>query len=91
MDVTLVKPTIDDHSELREYVKELATMIWQKLGKTEPITFISDPAYEYDVQKRVPSVRKAKELLDFEATTDLSTTLDEVIPWICNQIDLGNI
>lgn len=26
MDVTLVKPTIDDHSELREYVKELATM-----------------------------------------------------------------
>ena len=72
-------------------VKELAAMIWEKLGKTNPISFISDPAYEYDVQKRVPSVEKAKELLGFETTTDLSATLDEVIPWICNQIDLGNI
>lgn len=72
-------------------VKELATMIWQKLGKTNPISFVSDPAFEYDVQKRVPSVEKAKQLLGFEAKTDLSTTLDEVIPWITNQIDLGNI
>ncbi len=72
-------------------VKELATIIWQKLGKTDPIAFVSDPAYEYDVQKRIPSVQKAKEFLGFEATTDLNATLDEVIPWICNQIDLGNI
>lgn len=72
-------------------VKELATMIWEKLGKTTPISFISDPAYSYDVQKRVPSVLKAKEVLGFSADTDLSTTLDEVIPWICNQIELGNI
>jgi len=72
-------------------VIELATMIWEKLGRTSPITFVSDPAFEYDVQKRVPSVEKAKNLLGFEADTDLSTTLDEVIPWICHQIDLGNI
>ena len=72
-------------------VIELATMIWEKLGRTNPITFVSDPAFEYDVQKRVPSVEKAKKLLGFEADTDLSTTLDEVIPWICHQIDLGNI
>lgn len=72
-------------------VKELATMIWEKLGKTNPISFVSDPAYEYDVQKRVPSVQKAKDILGFSADTDLSTILDEVIPWICNQIDLGNI
>ncbi len=72
-------------------VIELATMIWEKLGRTNPISFVSDPAFEYDVQKRVPSVEKAKKLLGFEADTDLSTTLDEVIPWICHQIDLGNI
>ena len=72
-------------------VKELAAMIWAKLGKTNPISFVSDPAYEYDVQKRVPSVQKAKDFLGFEAATDLSTILDEVIPWICDQIDLGNI
>lgn len=72
-------------------VKELAALIWQKLGKTNPISFVSDPAFEYDVQKRVPAVEKAKKLLGFEAKTDLSTTLDEVIPWITKQIDLGNI
>ena len=72
-------------------VKQLAALIWKKLGKSNPISFISDPAYSYDVQKRVPSVDKAKNLLGFEASTDLSTTLDEVIPWICKQIDLGNI
>ncbi|MDD6827113.1 MAG: NAD(P)-dependent oxidoreductase, partial [Oscillospiraceae bacterium] len=63
-------------------VKELATLIWQKINGDKPISFVSDTPYEYDVQKRVPSVEKAKRLLGFEADTDLSTTLDEVIPWI---------
>lgn len=72
-------------------VKELAELIWRKIQGDKPLTFVSDPAYEYDVQKRVPSVQKAKDLLGFEAKTDLNTTLDEVIPWICDQIDLGNI
>lgn len=72
-------------------VKELAALIWKKIQGDKPLAFVSDPAYEYDVQKRVPSVKKAKDLLGFEAKTDLNTTLDEVIPWICRQIDLGNI
>lgn len=72
-------------------VKELAGIIWNKLGKKNPVSFISDEPYKYDVQKRVPSVEKAKEILGFEATTSLSSTLDEVIPWICRQIELGNI
>jgi nucleoside-diphosphate-sugar epimerase len=72
-------------------VKELATLIWQKINGDKPISFISDKAYEYDVQKRVPSVEKAKKVLGFEADTDLSATLDEVIPWIKRQVELGNI
>ena len=72
-------------------VTELATMIWQKINGDKPLTFVHDTPYEYDVQKRVPSVEKAKRLLGFEADTDLSTTLDEVIPWITHQIDMGNI
>ncbi|GHT23764.1 NAD-dependent epimerase [Bacteroidia bacterium] len=72
-------------------VKELATLIWQKINGNKPISFVSDKAYEYDVQKRVPSVEKAKKVLGFEADTDLSTTLDEVIPWIKRQVELGNI
>ena len=72
-------------------VIELATLIWKKLKGDKPLSFEHDKAYEYDVQKRVPSVQKAKDLLGFEADTDLDTTLDEVIPWITKQIDLGNI
>ena len=39
----------------------------------------------------MPDVRKAKELLGFEATTTLKTTLDEVIPWIQKEISEGTI
>lgn len=72
-------------------VKELGAAIWKKINGDRPISFICDPAFEYDVQKRVPSVEKAKEILGFEAVTTLDETLDEVIPWIRHQIDLGNI
>ncbi len=72
-------------------VEELATLIWKKINGDKPISFINDPAFEYDVQKRVPSVEKAKKILGFEANTSLSDTLDEVIPWVIKQIDLGNI
>lgn len=72
-------------------VKELATMIWRKINGDAPLSFISDPAFPHDVQKRVPSVEKAKKLLGFEASTDLSSILDEVIPWIKKQIEMGNI
>lgn len=72
-------------------VRELAALIWEKINGDKPLSFVSDPAFEYDVQKRVPSVEKAKRILGFEAKTDLGTTLDEVIPWVIRQIDLGNI
>ena len=72
-------------------VRELAEKIWRKLNGDKPLSFVSDPAFHYDVQKRVPSVEKAKRILGFEAKTSLDTTLDEVIPWVTHQIDLGNI
>lgn len=72
-------------------VTELATAIWKKMRGDEPLSFINDPAFEYDVQKREPDVQKAKQILGFTADTSLSDTLDEVIPWVTKQIDLGNI
>ncbi len=64
-------------------VLELAEMIWKKIrGDDVPFRYVSDSAFEYDVQRRVPSVDKAREVLGFEATTPLSAMLDEVIPWI---------
>ena len=67
-------------------VLELAEVIWNKVNPGKPFRYVSDTPFEYDVQKRVPSTLKAKELLGFEATTTLSDMLDEVIPWIDNAI-----
>lgn len=73
-------------------VLELAELIWTKLkGPDVPFRHVSDEAYEYDVQRRVPGVQKAKDLLGFEATTPLDEILDEVIPWIEMAIDEGLI
>jgi len=73
-------------------VMELAEMIWKKIrGNDVPFRTVSDPGFEYDVQKRVPATEKAKRVLGFEATTNLSDMLDEVIPWVVQAVDDGRI
>jgi UDP-glucose 4-epimerase len=73
-------------------VLELAELIWRKIkGDDVPFRYVSDDPFEYDVQKRVPAVGKAKRVLGFETTTPLDEMLDEVIPWIENAIDEGRI
>ena len=72
-------------------VLELSMLIWQKINGEKPFSVVSDPAYTYDVQKRVPNVEKARKILNFEATTSLSAALDEIIPWIRAQVELGNL
>jgi UDP-glucose 4-epimerase len=72
-------------------VLELAQLIWTKIKGDEPFRYVSDPAFEHDVQKRVPDVEKAKRVLGFEATTTLDKMLDEVIPWIEQAIKDGSI
>ncbi len=72
-------------------VLELAQTIWKKLEPGKRFEFVSDDPFAYDVQRRVPDVRKAKEKLGFEATTTLDEMLDEVIPWLREQLALGNL
>jgi UDP-glucose 4-epimerase len=72
-------------------VLDLARMIWGKVRGDEPFRHVSDKPFTYDVQKRVPSVEKARRVLGFEATTSLSESLDEIIPWIRAQIEIGGI
>jgi UDP-glucose 4-epimerase len=73
-------------------VMELATAIWHKVnGPDREFHYVSDPPFEHDVQLRVPDVRKARELLGFEATTTLDQMLDEVIPWIRAESDAGRL
>src|SRR4051812_39851657 len=73
-------------------VLELAELIWKKVhGDAKPFRYVSDKPYEYDVQRRIPDTRKAKEVLNFECTTSLSEMLDEVIPWIREEIRNGRV
>lgn len=72
-------------------VLELAELIWKKINGDKPFRYVSDKPYEYDVQKRIPSVEKAKKLLGFETKVSLSKALDEIIPWVRHQIEIGGI
>jgi UDP-glucose 4-epimerase len=72
-------------------VLELADLIWKKVRGEEVFRYISDPPFEHDVARRVPSTEKAKRILGFEATTTLDQMLDEVIPWIERAIAEGSI
>lgn len=73
-------------------VLELAELIWRKVhSDRKPFRWVSDPPYPHDVQMRIPETRKAKEVLGFEALTPLSGVLDEVIPWVEQEIAEGRI
>jgi len=72
-------------------VTELAEAIWRKVNGDAPLRIVNDPPYAHDVQLRVPDVRKASMVLGFEAATTLDEMLDEVIPWIREEIAAGRI
>jgi nucleoside-diphosphate-sugar epimerase len=79
-------------------VLELAEAIWRKVhgtdaspGGAKPFRYVTDPPFEHDVQRRVPDVRKAREVLGFEATTTLDEMLDEVVPWIRAEREAGRL
>jgi nucleoside-diphosphate-sugar epimerase len=72
-------------------VLELAEHIWTRLKGDTTFRYVCDEPFEHDVQRRVPAVAKAKELLGFEATTTLDEILDGVIPWVVGAIDRGLI
>lgn len=73
-------------------VLELAERIWRRIkGADVPFRYVSDPPFEHDVQRRIPSTEKAKRVLGFEATTGLDEMLDEVVPWIERTVAEGLI
>jgi len=72
-------------------VRALAALIWRKVRGDQPLRLVCDPPFEHDVLRRVPDVTKARQVLGFEAQTDLATTLDEVIPWIEGEIAAGRL
>jgi UDP-glucose 4-epimerase len=77
---------------VRTTVLDLAEVVWHKIhGAGKQFRYVSDAPYEYDVQERSPAIDKAARLLGFHATTSLPEILDEVVPWIAAQIEIGKI
>ena len=78
-------------SKLKLPLLEEAAMIWSKIHGPEPLRVVSDTPYTHDVRRRIPSVEKARRILGFEAKTPVNQALDEIIPWVKQQIELGGI
>jgi UDP-glucose 4-epimerase len=64
-------------------VAEIARLIWEACGE-DPEGFELEhlPSFEVDVQRRWPSVEKAKRLLGWEARTDLRGGLAGTVEWM---------
>jgi nucleoside-diphosphate-sugar epimerase len=72
-------------------VLELAELVWKRFHPGEALRFVNDEPFRYDVQRRVPDVSKARDVLAFEARTSLEVVLDEVIPWVRQQVAEGRM
>jgi UDP-glucose 4-epimerase len=73
-------------------VLELAECIWSRVHRdARPFQYVSDAPFEHDVQMRVPDIRKARDVLGYEATTSLESMLEEVIPWIRDELAAGRL
>jgi UDP-glucose 4-epimerase len=64
-------------------VAEIARLIWDACGQ-DPGRFELEhlPAFEVDVQRRWPSVDKARRLLGWEARVDLRDGIAETVAWL---------
>jgi UDP-glucose 4-epimerase len=64
-------------------VAEIARMIWEACGE-DPERFELEhlPSFEVDVQRRWPSVEKARRLLGWEAQVDLREGIANTVDWL---------
>jgi nucleoside-diphosphate-sugar epimerase len=73
-------------------VIELAQAVWVVMGKDlSEFKVESDPPFQWDVQKRVPDIRKAKNHLGVSCETSLLEALEEIIPWVVAHVESGEI
>jgi UDP-glucose 4-epimerase len=67
-------------------VAELARIIWAACGNEESEFELSHvPSFEVDVQRRWPSVEKARRLLGWEAQIDLHDGIAQTVEWLREQ------
>jgi nucleoside-diphosphate-sugar epimerase len=71
--------------ELR--VAQIARLIWQACGHDpSELRLAHRPSFEVDVQRRWPSVEKARALLGWEAQVDLRQGIAETVEWMRRKV-----
>jgi UDP-glucose 4-epimerase len=67
-------------------ISDIARMIWEECGR-DPDDFELEhlPSFEVDVQRRWPSVEKARRLLGWEAKVDLREGIASTVEWLRGQ------
>ena len=63
-------------------VLDLAELVWNKINPDKPFAFKSVQGYDYDVQKRIPDVSKASDILGFEVEYTLENAIDELVEYM---------
>ena len=71
-------------------VAEIAEIVWEAAGR-DPAEFELKhlPSFEVDVQRRWPSVEKAKRVLGWEARVDLRTGVADTVDWLRQSAGVG--
>jgi nucleoside-diphosphate-sugar epimerase len=64
-------------------VAEIAAVVWEACGNDpEELSFKHLPSFEVDVQRRWPSVEKARRVLGWEAAIDVRDGIAETVEWL---------
>ena len=67
-------------------IAELARLIWEACGEDPAaLSLTHRPSFEVDVQRRWPSVQKARDRLGWEARVDLREGLADTVAWLREQ------
>jgi nucleoside-diphosphate-sugar epimerase len=67
-------------------IAEVAELIWEACGEDpEQLSIKHLPTFDVDVQRRWPSVQKARDLLGWEAQVELPTGLADTVAWLREQ------
>jgi nucleoside-diphosphate-sugar epimerase len=71
-------------------IAEIAEIVWRAAGR-DPAEFELKhlPSFQVDVQRRWPSVEKAKRLLGWEARVDLRDGIAETVDWLRESAGVG--
>jgi nucleoside-diphosphate-sugar epimerase len=74
----------DEHT-----VAEIARLVWNACGRTDEFSLEHLPTFDVDVQRRWPSVEKARDLLGWEARTELNEGLARTVAWLRERLPHG--